>query len=186
MSGERRGGEAWLREMTELAERVALIDARIEPIATRPVDMTDPEWPRAMREAPHPLDEAGVRAEAETALREVLRCYEEGDEDTRAALRALLARCDSFRWATSLPFTPTAEGFTRRLLELSVQDQGGDTRDMMVDLNDLCAQARDAGVDIRPLLLDAAALSSDVDRYGMGSTRGILRRAAAREPYGLW
>jgi hypothetical protein len=148
--------------------------------------MTNPEWPRTMREAPHPLDEAGVRAEAEAALREVLRRYEEGDAEARAALRALLDRCHSFRWATSLPFIPTAEGFARRLLEMSVQDQGGDTRDMMVELNDLCAQARDAGVDVRPLLLDVAALSSDVDKYGMGSTRGILQRAAAKEPCGLW
>lgn len=49
--------------MAELAEWVALLDACVEPIATRPVDMTDTEWPRTMREAPHPLDEAGVRAD---------------------------------------------------------------------------------------------------------------------------
>ncbi|MER6385233.1 hypothetical protein [Streptomyces sp. NPDC001250] len=57
---------------------------------------------------------------------------------------------------------------------------------MMVALNDLCGQARDAGVDIRQLLLNVAELSSDVDKYGMGSTRDILVRAAGREPVGLW
>lgn len=56
---------------------------------------------------------------------------------------------------------------------------------MMVALNDLCGQARDAGVDIRQLLLNVAELSSDVDKYGMGSTRDILVRAAGREPVGL-
>ena len=69
---------------------------------------------------------------------------------------------------------------------MAVVDQGDDTRDMMVDLDHLCGQARDAGVDMRPLLLTVAELSSDMDKYGMGSTRAILRRAASREPCGLW
>ncbi|MGW2286243.1 hypothetical protein [Streptomyces phaeochromogenes] len=173
-------------ELAELEEWVALIDACIEPIARRPVDLTDPDWMRKLKEGPHPLDEAGIRPEAEAALRDVLSRYEEGDEDVRAALRALLERCHYFASATTLPFEPTPQGFRQRLVEMSVEDQGRDTRDMMVGLNDLCGQARDAGLDIRPLLLDVAELSSEVDKYGMGSTRGILLRAADREPSGLW
>ncbi|MEU9412504.1 hypothetical protein AB0E08_43370 [Streptomyces sp. NPDC048281] len=175
-----------MSEPADLAEWVALIDACVEPVARRPVDLTDPDWARTMREAPHPLDEAGIRPEAEAALRDVLTRYEEGDDATRAALRALLERCPHFTWATTLPLEPTPEGFRQRLLEISVEDQGQDTRDMMVGLHDLCGRARDAGVDIRPLLLEVAGLSSEVDRYGMGSTRGILLRAAGREPCGLW
>ncbi|MGW1507502.1 hypothetical protein ACWCQW_55875 [Streptomyces mirabilis] len=173
-------------ELAELEESVAVIDACIEPIATRPVDLTDADWMRKMQEGPRPLDEAGIRPEAEAALHDVLSLYEEGDEDVRAALRALLERCHSFGWATTLPFEPTPQGFRQRLVKMSVEDQGRDTRDMMVDLNGLCGQARDAGVDIRPLLLDVAELSSEVDKYGMGSTREILLRAAGREPSGLW
>ena len=116
----------------------------------------------------------------------MLSRYETGDEDVRAALRALLERCHSFCWATTLPFAATPQGFRQRLLEMSVEDQGQDTRDMMVALNDLCGQARDGGVGIRTLLLEVAELSSDVDKYGMGSTRDILLRAAGREPTGLW
>lgn len=175
-----------MEELAELKERVATIDACVEPIATRPVDLTDPDWMRRMQEGPRPLDEAGIRPEAEAALRDVLSLYEEGDEDVRAALRTLLEQCHSFCWATTLPFQSTPQGFRQRLLELSVEDQGRDTRDMMVDLNGLCGQARDAGVDIRPLLLGVAELSSDVDKYGMGSTRNILLRAAETEPGGLW
>lgn len=173
-------------DLAELEEWVAVIDACIEPVARRPVDLTDPDWARKLEEGPRPLDEAGVRPEAEAALRDVLSRYEEGGEDVRIALRALLKRCHSFSWATTLPFEPTPRGFRRRLLKMSVEDQGRDARDMMVALNDLCGRARDAGVDIRPLLLDVAALSSDVDTYGMGSTRDILLRAAGREPRGLW
>ncbi|MFD4600298.1 hypothetical protein ACFWPQ_19995 [Streptomyces sp. NPDC058464] len=173
-------------ELAELEERVAVIDAYIEPIATRPVDLTDPDWTRRMQEGPRPLDEAGIRPEAETALRDVLSLYQEGDEGDRVALRALLQRYHSFTWATTLPFEPTPRGFRQRLLEISVEDQGRDTRDMMVDLHGLCGDAHDAGVDIRPLLLEVAELSSEADKYGMGSTRDILLRAAGRKPSGLW
>ncbi|MEV7977134.1 hypothetical protein [Streptomyces sp. NPDC086519] len=173
-------------ELAELRAWVALIDACVEPIARRPVDLTDPGWVRKTREGPHPLDEAGIRPEAEAALRDVLSRYEEGDDSVRATLRALLERCHWFGWATTLPFEPTPQGFRQHLLEMSAKDQGLDTRDMMVGLHDLCGQARDAGVGIRPLLLEVAELSSDMDRYGMGSTRHILLRAAGREPCGLW
>ncbi|WP_327350408.1 hypothetical protein [Streptomyces sp. NBC_01304] len=139
-----------------------------------------------MQQGLHPLDEAGIRREAEAALRDVLSLYEAGDEDVRAALRALLERCHSFGWATTLPFEPTPQGFRQRLLEMSAEDQGRDARDMVANLNGLCGQARDSGVDLRALLLDVAELSSDVDKYGMGSTRVILLRAAGREPSGLW
>ena len=175
-----------MNELAELEEWITVLDACVEPIATRPVDLADPDWVRKMREGPHPLDEAGIRPEAEAALRDVLSGYEEGHEEVRTALRALLERYHSFCWATTLPFEPTSQGFRQQLLEMSVKDHGGDTRDMMVTLNGLCEQARDTGVDIRPLLLDVADISSDVDKYGMGSMRDILLRAAGREPVGLW
>ncbi|MFG3291985.1 hypothetical protein ACGF3G_24650 [Streptomyces sp. NPDC048179] len=175
-----------MEELAKLGEWVALIDACVEPIAARQVDLTDPDWVRKVRESAHPLDSAGLRPQAEAALRDVLSRYEAGGEDVRAALRALLERCHSFSWATTLSFAATPQGFRQRLLEMSVEDQGRDTRDMMVALHDLCGQARDAGVDMRPLLLEVARLSSDVDKYGMGSTRDILLRAAGGEPTGLW
>ncbi|PKT73202.1 hypothetical protein CW362_09695 [Streptomyces populi] len=170
--------------LAELEERLAVIDACLEPIATRPVDLGDPHWARKAREGPRPMDEAGIRPEAEAALEDVLSLYEEGDDDVRVALRALLARCHSFRWATRLPLELSPRGLRQRLLQISVEDQGHDARDMMADLNDLCGRAWDAGVDIRPLLLDVAELSSGADRYGTGSTRDILLRAARREPGG--
>ncbi|WP_329334319.1 hypothetical protein OG866_12795 [Streptomyces sp. NBC_00663] len=132
-----------------------------------------------------PLDRANVRVEAEGALRELLKLYER-DEQARIEVRALLSRCDRFTWATGVPRGRAPHAFRRQLLLLSARDQGRDTRDEMVWLNDICAEAREAGVDIRPLLLEVAELSSTEDKYGMGSVRGILLRAAEHDPVGLW
>jgi hypothetical protein len=159
--------------MRKLAETVARLDAALEPIAKRPVDLSDPDWAEKLRAA-EPLDEAGVRAEAEEALRALLHRYEHGDDETRAAVRALFERYSSFRWAAHLP----GADFRTRLLHLSARDQSSDARDELLALNDLCARARAEGVDIRPLLREVAALSSTIDKYGMGSIRDILLRCA--------
>ncbi|MEU1514240.1 hypothetical protein ABZ490_19130 [Streptomyces sp. NPDC005811] len=163
---------------TDLVDRVVRIDARLRPIAERPVDTTAPDWHIRTRERPRPLDEAGVRGEAEAALRALLARYEHGDDEDRAAVRALLDRCSSFRWATHLPYGRTPDGFRQQLLHLSARNHDGDTRDELLTLHDLSAEAREAGVDIRPLLLEVAELSSAEDKYGMGSIRRMLLGAA--------
>ena len=58
------------------------------------------------------------------------------------------------------------------------RDQGADTRDEIVGLSLLCRRARELGIDTIPIFVEVAAMSSDVNRYGMGSTRDILLRHA--------
>jgi hypothetical protein len=161
-----------------IEERIAFVDAAVRPIARRPVDLDDPDREERMRQGPAPLDEAGVRAEAESVLRDVIAVYEDGDETVRASVRALFSRHTSFRWAAHLPLRRTAEGFRWQLLHMSAVDQGSDTRDELLALRDTCQEARDAGVDLRPILREVAELSSREDKYGMGSMRDILLGAA--------
>ena len=170
----------------ELADEIELVAALVKPLGQRPIDFSDPDWETRLREGPEPLDEANVREEAEAALSRLLGLYEHGDERTRSEVRALLERCYEFHWATGLPEAHEPEDFRRHLLYLSARDHGRDTRDEMVGLNELCERARAARVDIRPLLLEVAELSSDEEKYGMGSVRQILHRAAGRDPVGLW
>lgn len=158
--------------MAELEETVALLDLCLEPIAKRPVDLSDPAWAEKLRAA-EPLDEAGVRAEAEAALRTLLDRYEHGDDETRAAVRALFERHPSFCWAAHLP----GADVRTRLLHLSARDHGRDTRDEILALQAICD---DAGPGIAPLLREIAELSSTADKYGMGSMRDLFVRAADR------
>jgi hypothetical protein len=156
----------------ELAAEVARLDAVLAPIAHRPVDIADPRWADRLVAGPAPMDEAGVRGPAEAALRELLHRYAEGDAETRAALRDLLRRHPSFRWAVHLPDAD----LRTQLIHLSLRDQGSDTRDELLALQALCADARRAGVDVGAVLAQVAEMSSDVDHYGMGSMRDILLR----------
>ena len=167
----RAQGRASGRErLTVIEKRVARADAALRPLATRRVDIGDP----GRAERPDPLDEAGVRAEAESAPGALLALYADGDDTVRASVRDLIARHTVFRWATHPPRHRTADGFRWRLLHLSAVDQGSDPRDELLTLRVLCEEAREAGVDIRPVLREVAELSSREDRFGMGSLRDIL------------
>jgi hypothetical protein len=158
------------------------LDERLRPIAKQPVDITDPDWLEQFKGAPHPLDAAGVRAEAQDLLEALLEEYQTGEAATRAAIRELFRRYTSFAWAAALPDPPTtAANFRRRLLLFSMQDQGRDSRDAILELQGLCREAERAGLSPRPVLREIAALSSSEDKFGMGSTRELLIKAARED-----
>jgi len=163
-------------DLAELTSRVARLDEALRPIATSEVPIDDLEgWEERMRAAPPAVEEAGVSGEAQVVLRALIQRYAEGDGAERRAIRGLFDQYGAFRWAAHLPErADTAEGLRTQLLHLSARDHDSDTRDELLRLGDLLAEARAAGVDIDPVLTEVAALSSDIDRYGMGSIRTIL------------
>jgi hypothetical protein len=172
-------------DFAEMEHAIAKFDRALRPIAKRQVDISGPDWGQKLhtfvqkaRSAPPPLEEAGIKAEAETLLETVLAAYAGGDEAMRVAIRGLFERYTSFRWASTLSCPPTtAEGFRRHVLLLSARDQGSDPRDEILALQYLCAEAKKNGVEIAPILNEIAELSSDVNKYGMGSLRSFLRNA---------
>lgn len=163
--------------LEEIELRMMDLEPRLRPIADRPVDITKPGWDLRLMQSFHPLDQAGVRVEAETLLQQLINVYRASGEDEREAVRKLFRERRAFAWAASLPFEPTTEeSFRQHLLLFSITDQGRDSRDAILLLQDLCRRANSAGVDIAPVLKDVAVLSNDQNKYGMGSTRDMLLR----------
>ena len=162
-----------MTELADIAEEVAVLDAILDPIANRPADINDPDWMERYASADL-LAEAGIKPEVHSTLRALITHYAEGDEPARQTVRAIFERYQAFRWAAHIPLDPTPAGFRFGLLHFSAIDQGPDPRDAILGLQDLVADARDAGVDIKPILIEVAGRSSDLDRYGMGSTRQFL------------
>jgi hypothetical protein len=158
-------------DLTEAEAVAARVDRLLKPVAERPVDWTDPEWHTKIRVDPPP--------EAADALAALVSAYEKGDGAQRDDIRRIFRKYRYFRWGVGfLRAWRTAEELRDRLLLISAEDQGDDTRDVIVYLNDLCTEARGHGIDAGPVLREIAALSSDVDHYGMGSMREILLRFA--------
>lgn len=162
--------------LAEIEHEIARLDAVYRPVATKPVDIMDPDAFKNMgARIQADLAQLAVDDQAEAVLRAVIELYAAGDETVRVAVRQLFDRYTSFRWAAHLPREwDTVEEFRAHLVHLSARDQGSDTRDEILGLQHLCDQALEAGIDVGPILDEVAAMSSDVDRYRMGSMRSVI------------
>lgn len=158
--------------------KIATLNRKLKPIAEQPVDPNDTQWEERMRNGPKPLDQAGVRAEAEAVLKTILDAYAAGDAPMRTSIRQLIAENRAFAWATGVPIPATTEqGFRQHLLWLSAIDQAQDLRDTILTIHELCRTATAAGVDTAPIVAEVAELSSD-EASLVGSLKTILQRCA--------
>jgi len=145
--------------LEEAHASAAVLNAKLKPIAESPVDTTDPQWMEKMRRL-RPLDEAGVRPEAESLLLSLLDAYASGATEQRAAIRELFRQHSAFRWATRVPQSAeTAEGFRLRLIQLSVLTGIEDPRDLSLNLKQLLESAQAARIEIESICSEVAALS---------------------------
>ena len=166
----------------DVEQEMARLDTVYRPVATTPVDSAQVAAVTDLGAAiASQLAGLGVDGQAEAVLRAVVESYSDGDDAARAEIRRAFDRYPSFRWAAHLPVDPdTAADYRAHLIHLSARDQGDDPRDEILTLQALCERARHDGIDLNPVLTEVAALSSDVDRYGMGSMRSIILRNGTR------
>ena len=166
-----------MNELEDWEFRMMELEETLHPIAKRLVDFTRPGWFERLQTGAPPLDEAGVRDAAEKLLAEMIAAYAQGTDQMRAAIRRLFQDYPSLSWAATLsvPWT-TIEGLRQHLILFSMNDQGRDSRDALLTLQQICQDARNAGLEIAPVLREIAAMSSDANKYGMGSTSQMLLR----------
>jgi hypothetical protein len=166
--------------------RIMDFEERLRPIACRPVDITRPDWLDRLRAGVPPLDEAGLREHAEQLLGELIPAYATCGDEMRSAIRRMFAEYGSFAWAASLSTPRTSvEGLRQHLILFSMKDQGRDSRDALLTLQEIVREADTAGVDKTAVLREVAAMSSSTNRYGMGSTRDMLLKFANTPCHGL-
>jgi len=123
-----------------------------------------------------------VRAETANLLSELIAYYWACAEEERQVLRQLFGDHRSFSWAARLPYKALSdESFRAHLLLFSMKDQGRDTRDAILELQHKCSTAAAAGLEIGPILKEIAEISSDADKYRMGSTRTLLLHEYERQ-----
>jgi hypothetical protein len=163
-------------DLYDIDREMARLDAIFRPVAKKPVDLRDPDaWANLGANVRSDLANLGVEGEAPAVVAAIVELYAGGDDTVRVLIRELFDRYTSFRWAAHLPREwHTGEELRARLIHLSARDQGADTRDEIVSLKALCDKARRLGIDVDPIIDEVAAMSSEVDRCGMGSMRDIF------------
>jgi hypothetical protein len=156
--------------LSEYDAQLSFFDAKLKPIGSRR------STPEEYKKLPHPLDEAGIRTEAENVLAAVIKLYVSTPE-AREPIREMFTRYRFANWALQPSEEPTSEdGFRTLLLRISI-DYKEDPRDVLVRLWQICCEAEDAGVNIQPILESVAAISSDADPFGWGSMHKMLLKA---------
>jgi hypothetical protein len=121
----------------DLAERIEQLEKKLRPIADKPLAF-GPNLLEQIQALPKPLDEAGVRAEAEEALSDAVDAYLRGSAAERDQIRELFRKNRAFSWATRLAFPPDSrDRFRKHLAHFSILDQYPDYRDALLWFWDL-------------------------------------------------
>jgi hypothetical protein len=78
----------------------------------------------------------------------MIPAYAKGGDETRSAIRRMFAEYGSFTRAAALSTQPTnVEGLRQHLILFSMKDQGRDSRDALLTLQEIVREADTAGVD---------------------------------------
>jgi hypothetical protein len=162
--------------LSDIENKVAAYDAALKPITGQPVGHLEPQEMVEYFRNRKPLAEAGIETDAVALLRTMLDVYEHGPETTREAIRGMFSRYRSFCSTVTLPWEPTAESFRLHVVLWSARDLAPDGRDELLTMQAWCDKAKAAGIDVAPIAREIAAISSDTERWAMGSTRSLLRR----------
>ena len=118
-----------------------------------------------------------------SVLPHLLTAYMAGSPLDRQEIRDLLNDNSKFAWGLgwagregppAAKQTATADDLRRRLLLFTMKDGLKDWRDETVTLDDFSATAQRSGIDIEPLLIEAADLASNQPRGDRASTRATL------------
>ena len=168
-----------MNELADIQKAIARLDALLKPIADRKVSRNELESiaKRTLALA-SALERAGIRVDAEALVNDIANTYTNSDAPTRQTIRELFVQYRAFAWAAPSPWPLTSpDGLRRHLLMFSILDQGQDSRDANLALKHIVATAEAGHVDVTPVLQDVAALSSDDNKFGMGSTSDMLLNA---------
>jgi len=165
-----------MKELAEFQKAIARLDAMLKPIADRKVSLNElASIANGALALASPLERAGIRADAEVLVNDITNTYAHSDAPARQTIRELFVQYQAFAWAAPSPWPLTVpDGLRRHLLMFSIVDQGQDSRDAILTLKHIVATAKAGHVDVTPVLKDVATLSSDVNKFGMGSTSGML------------
>jgi hypothetical protein len=155
------------------------LDTKLGSLGDHIPDTSRPDWREKLANLATPLDELGVRAEADRVMIAVSELYASTPE-SRERVRELFGRYPHVRAALWPHKAPTSKELLRPwLLGISMRDVGDDPQEMPQLLAHVCEVAVAAGVDPGSMLASIGAISSGSMRELIIEARGRLGSPAA-------
>jgi hypothetical protein len=154
------------------------LDAKLGSLGDHIPDTSQPDWREKLANLATPLDELGVRAEADRIMTTVTELYA-GTPESRDRIREIFRRYRHVRGALWPHEAPTSKELLRPwLLGISMRDMGDDPHEMPQLLAHVCDVAVAAGVNPGSMLASIGAISSGSMRDLIVEVRGRLGSAA--------
>ncbi len=138
------------------------------------------EWNASFKDIKEDLDKLDVDLSPSKALaQKVISLYLTLNSYERDKIRKLLEEYQKFLYWFLFFLDIDYENFNEtqfrnKLIFLSIYDHGADTRDFLLELRADCKEALIRDIDVENILKEIAELSSDVNKYRMGSTKHIM------------
>ncbi len=164
--------ESW-QSRCESFERV------LSRLVTEPVDLNTDGWLEETDDTPSVAERSALQTELSDFYSEVVTWFPKFEQEQRVAVIDLLIGHPSVIQTPVLQNDYSTEQGVRQMVMLFVlQDQWPDPRDASMQLSHLTNLALANGVDVSPILLQAANIANVKSRYGSwGSTSEILLEA---------
>ena len=168
--------EAPFQEFFEaLKQQAELLDKQLRLITKAKIDVNESDWLEKLAQAPHPADQAGLRDPIRSFFNDLIARFETLETSQRQLVIDFMDQCDSLMHSRIIAEQPnTPDGFRKHMILFAIEDQGKDTRDAILSMEEYRSLANMVDFDIETIINDVAELASRQDKYGWGSTHDLM------------
>lgn len=111
-------------------------------------------------------------------VNEIMFAFLKVNADQRLSISELINENDTILWALKPFEQPTnIEDIENQMLWFIILDQGKDTRDAILALNEIISITKSLGFNVNTLLKKYVSLASIQDKFGWGSTQNLILRS---------
>lgn len=121
------------------------------------------------------IDKLGVNNIANAIVNEIMVVFPKVNSSQRQRISDLIGKNDRILW--TLDFneqTNSIKTLEKQLLWFIIRDQGTDTRDAILELNELVNNCEKLGFDVANMMKKYSHLASTKNKYGWGSTQSLI------------
>lgn len=157
--------------------RTNALEQHLKPIVDATFSSSSDPWDEDAIPEPYKTQNKKLRPDIQNLFDDILNQFENFTPDQRQKIIDLMYRQEALIWSSRIEEDrDTPDGFRKHMIFFVLMDQGKDTRDALLALQQNQINANKAGINTDAIFKEMAELASTKDKFGWGSTRDLLLR----------
>lgn len=145
--------------------------AQIKPLLVQPHDSN------SAKKINQEIEALAIGPELTQILTQIRQAYPTLNASQRTSVIELMAKNHYVHWADTTNYSVTgAASFERAVLWFIIKDQGRDTRDAILELNQIVRQGQQLEINTNQVLKKMLPLAATQDKFGWGSTHALIQQ----------